>query len=218
LTRVMSPVLPLHRTIVAVDIEGSTTRTNPVKAHIRQAMYDAVEEALQTSGITEQRRDPLIDRGDGVLVLVRPVDQIPKTVLLSIFVPALTELLAEHNGHLTEHRFRLRVALHAGEVLYDRRGPFGEAIDITCRLLDAPELKSTLERATAPLALVVSDDIHRSVVRHGYDGIADQSFELLVHLDFCGQPQRGWVHMPVTSNNEWNPPTAAVPIHTTLAG
>src|SRR5690242_16866416 len=44
-------VLPLHRSIVVVDVEGSTTRNNAEQAGVRQAMYDLVEATLRASGI-----------------------------------------------------------------------------------------------------------------------------------------------------------------------
>ncbi|MFL6141524.1 MAG: hypothetical protein ACJ72N_06610 [Labedaea sp.] len=196
MTALSSPVLPLHRAIVAVDVEGSTTRTNPAKAQLRHNMYDVLESALRECGIVEQHRDELVDRGDGVLVLVHPVDHLPKTLLLNVFIPALIQLVADHNAHQPNHWFRLRSAVHAGEVHFDRRGAFGEAIDITCRLLDAPELKVQLRQTTAPLVLVVSDDIYRSLVRHRYDGIDDRDFEPMVHVEVAGNPHRGWVYVP----------------------
>jgi class 3 adenylate cyclase len=192
----LHPVLPHHRAIVAVDIEGSTTRTNPARAQLRHVLYDLLEEALRASGIDEQHRDPFIDRGDGALVLIHPVDQAPKTVLLTTVIPTLSELLAQHDALRPDHRFRLRAAVHAGEVHYDSRGCYGEDVDITFRLLNAPELKRALRRTLAPLVLVVSQDIHRSVIRHGYDGIDDRAFEPLVHVQMAGQRLRGWVHVP----------------------
>src|SRR6266545_1374399 len=84
---------PHHRAIVLVDIEGSTARTNIGRAWLRQSMYDLLKRALRASRIAEHHRDPLIDRGDGVLVLIHPVQQVPKTVLLNIFVPTLSRLI-----------------------------------------------------------------------------------------------------------------------------
>jgi class 3 adenylate cyclase len=188
---------PIHRVILVVDVEGSTSRTNAAKAQLRRAMYGLLEEALWASGITEQARDPMIDRGDGILVLVHPVDQVPKTLLLDTFVPTLRGLLADHNGQQPpDQRFQLRTALHAGEVHYDARGAFGEALDVACRLLDAPQLKIKLGQSTAPLILVVSDDVYRSVIRHGYERIDDRAFEPLVHVEVGGYPHRGWVNLP----------------------
>jgi len=190
------PVLPYHRAIVAVDIEGSTTRTNPVRAHLRGVLYDLLEEALLEAGITEEHRDPLIDRGDGILVLIHPVTQAPKTVLLSRVIPKLTGLLAQHAAEHPDFQFRLRAAVHAGDVHYDTRGCYGEDIDITYRLLNSPTLKKTLKQTSEPLVLVVSQEIHRSVIRHGYDGIDVHAFDPRVHVQIAGQRLRGWVQIP----------------------
>jgi class 3 adenylate cyclase len=195
----LAVAVPHHRAIVTVDIEGSTTRTNPAKAQLRQVMYDLFDAALEACGITEEYRDPLVDRGDGVLVLIHPVDQAPKTLLLTTLVPTLSLLLTEHNNLRPEDGLRLRAALHAGEVHYDRQGCFGEALDITFRLLDAPEVKSRLSQTDAPLVLVVSDDIYRTVIRHRYDGIDDRAFEQTVRVRVAGQQHRGWVHVPAAA-------------------
>lgn len=191
------PVQPRHRTIFAVDIEGSTTRTNFERAMFRNAMYDLLEEALTLSGVEEGHRD-LVDRGDGVLVLVHPVDTLPKTKLLNSVVPTLSELLVRLRTDRPPHSFRLRAAMHAGEVHSDSRGWYGEDLDITFRLLDAPEVKRRLKQTSAPLVLVVSQDIYRSVVRHGYDGIDDSTFEPVVQVHIAGQRLRGYVQVPAT--------------------
>ena len=188
--------LPCHRTIVAVDIEASTTRNNSTKAVLRNAMYDLVEEALHAGGISRRHRDRFIDRGDGILILVHPADRAPKAVLLNPIIPTLNRLLATHNVHHPNHQFRLRAVVHAGEVHYDRRGCFGEALDVAFRLLDAPEVKAKLCGTIAPLVLVVSDDIFQTVVRQGYDGVNDHTFEPLVHLQIADRNHSGWVHLP----------------------
>lgn len=183
---------PRHRAILAVDIERSTARNNTAKALQRAAMYDLVEDALRVGGIADEHRDPLIDRGDGVLILIRPVDEVPKTLLLNPVIPLLTSLLADHNATCSGPRLRLRAVVHAGEVHYDGRGCFGEALDIAFRLLDAVEVKSTLRHGTAPLVLVTSDEVYRSIVRQGYDGIDDRCFAPL-RVRTAGREHRGWV-------------------------
>jgi hypothetical protein len=188
---------PHHRAIFAVDIEGSTTRNNTAKAGLRDAMYELVERALADSGITAEYLDPLVDRGDGILTLVRPVDEVPKTLLLSAVVPTLAELLAGYNeSRRPDGRLRLRAVLHAGEVHHDGRAPFGEALDIAFRLLDAPEVKQAFRMCTGPLLLVVSDDIYKTIVRHGYDGIDERAFSLVADVLVAGQRHRGWVCLP----------------------
>jgi hypothetical protein len=192
------PVLPRHRTIFAVDVEASTARTNAGRAMFRNHMYDLLEEALTLSGIDERHRD-LLDRGDGVVVLVQPVDDLPKTKVLDSVIPILSQLLEQLRSDRPEHSFRMRAAMHAGEVHHDSRGWYGEDLDITFRLLNARVVKRKLKQTTAPLVLVVSQDIYRSVIRHGYDGIDYRTFERIVQVDIAGHRQRGWVQVPLTA-------------------
>jgi hypothetical protein len=188
-----TPRTSCHRNIIAVDIEGSTSRPDPIKAHLREVMYELVEQALHAGGLVAAHRDPLIDRGDGVLVLLHPVDRAPKRVLLDTVMPSLGALLTEHNECHPAWRFRLRAVVHAGEIHYDAHGCFGEVLDVAFRLLDAEKVKRTLRVTPAPLALVVSDDIYRGVVLQGYHGIDAGDFKPLVRLHVAGRWHRGWV-------------------------
>jgi hypothetical protein len=192
--------LPVHRSILAVDIEGSTQRTNPVKEELREEVYRLVVEALFVAGIGSQHYDPFTDRGDGLLVLLRPADELPKPLLLSRLIPILASLLAAHNSGISPadqpRVLRLRAVLHAGEVHYDEKGPFGEDLDVAFRLLDAPRFKAHLKNATAPLALVASDYIYQAIIRHGYAGILEKEFVQLVTVTVGCQRRKGWVQFP----------------------
>ncbi|NEA24330.1 hypothetical protein G3I70_17800 [Actinomadura bangladeshensis] len=203
---VRTRVRPRYRAILAVDIEGSTTRTDPVKAELRRTLYRLLEEAFNRAGIGRRYREEYVDRGDGALVLVHPFDAVPKTLLLHPVMPILSALLTEYNAGLGEYnaaeaisaggdrRIRVRVVVHAGEVQSDGHGNFGEALDVAFRLLDSPEAKSALRRTRAPLALVVSEDIYHSIVRHGYEGIRADSYVPLVRLEVTGRSHQGWLH------------------------
>lgn len=187
---------PRQRTIVVCDVEGSTTRTNPTKAAIRADTLHLLETALLDCKITDDLHEPFINTGDGVMTLVRPVDGVPKTLLLHTFVPTLSEMLAEHAIVHPERMFRLRVAIHSGDVHFDRQGVFGEDIDLTFRLLDAPELKQRLQKTHSPLVLAVSDHIHGSIIRHGYDGIDGRTFEPSISVEMAGRRHTGWIQVP----------------------
>jgi hypothetical protein len=197
---------PVYRSIMAVDLEGSTIRTDPVKGELRRVMYDLLGHSLEAAAITGNRLDALSDRGDGVLVLIRPHDDVPKTVLLNRLIPLLTTLLIEYNAQATHPalRIRLRAVVHAGEVQADRRGFYGEAIDVAIRLMDSPPVKRALREAATPVVLVVSDEIHSAIVCHGYVG-ADEYFPL-VRVRVAGKRHCGWVHVPdpVTSPTDAN--------------
>jgi class 3 adenylate cyclase len=193
--------LPHHRTIFAVDIASSTTRTNPVKAELRTTLYELFDASLCSAGIYERHRDRFVDRGDGALALIHPVEQASKVPLLNQAVPTLNQLLTDYNASLPrlgrpERQLRIRAVVHAGEVHYDKNGCFGEALDVAFRLLDALPVKKALRAAASPLILVVSEDIYRSVVRQGYDGIDQDTFHPLVRIQVAGDHYRGWIHSP----------------------
>jgi class 3 adenylate cyclase len=201
----MAPVapttLPRYRAIVALDIERSTSRPNPINGELRNKTYEMFDVALRTAGIDKRHRDRFVDRGDGILALIRPVDQAPKALLLNRVVPVLNRLLTEYNASLARHsqpqrQLRIRVVMHAGEVHYDANGCFGEDLDVAFRLLDAARVKRALRETPDPLVLVVSGDIYSSVVRHGYDGIDRQAFHPLVRVEVAGKRYPGWIHIP----------------------
>ena len=120
--------LPRHRAIIAVDIEQSTSRPDPVKAELRRTLYDLFDQALRSAGIHRRDRDRFTDRGDGLLALIHPVDHAAKPILLNRAIPVLAQLLADYNASLPRagraHRqLRVRVVMHAGEVHYDGIDP-----------------------------------------------------------------------------------------------
>jgi hypothetical protein len=190
--------LPRHRVIVAVDIEQSTSRPDPVKAELRRTLYDLFDQALRSAGIHRRHRDRFTDRGDGILALIHPVDQASKPIVLNRAIPALCQLLTKHNASLAStgrlhEQFRVRVAVHAGEIHYDNNGCFGEALDIAFRLLDAPGVKKALRIEPDPLTLVISDDIYQTIVRHGYAGIDFHAFHPLINVYIAGRRYPGWI-------------------------
>jgi hypothetical protein len=198
---VVAPSLPRYRAIVALDIEHSTSRPDPIKGELRNKTYEFFEVALNMAGVDKRHRDRFIDRGDGILALIRPTDQVPKSLLLNRALPLLNELLSEYNAGLPRHsepqrQLRVRVVMHAGEIHYDANGAFGEALDIAFRLLDAAPVKRTFREMADPLILVISGDIYSSVVRHGYDGIDHQAFHPLVRVQVAGRRYPGWIHLP----------------------
>jgi hypothetical protein len=188
---------PVYRLIVAVDIEGSTKRTNPVKGELRRILYELLDRALSEAGIAGKHLEQLADRGDGILILVRPHDDVGKTVLLNRLIPTLTALLIEHNAAAVrpELRLRLRAVIHAGEVHDDGKGFYGEDLDVAFRLLDSPSVKRALREASAsPLVLVISEEIFSGIVRHGY--VDKGSYEQCVHVRVAERRRRGRVQVP----------------------
>ncbi len=208
--------VPVHRSILAVDIEKSTSalRTNPIKEELRQEVYGMLEASMSVAGIRAAHCDPFADRGDGVLALIHPVDDVPKTLLLNPLVPALWQFLVDRNRGLPKpercrRQLRLRVVVHAGEIHFDGKGYFGEALDEAFRLLDAPRLKESLSRGPGPLVLAVSDLIYWSIVSHDYEGISRESYHPVLRVMVAGRRRRGWLHNPAPMAIERSVPRPA---------
>jgi hypothetical protein len=189
---------PSFYAIVVVDIEGFGRRTNPVQRTLRAAMYEVVRAAFDDAGIGFDKvvRE---DRGDGIILLVPGT---PTLALAGKFVRALDEGLREKAGLYTEsHRMRMRVALHQGLCEQDAQGWVGEAINTAARLVDAAPLKRTLATAgRAVLALIVSGDIYRSVIRHEYRLIDPAEFARVTidAKELVGED--AWIRVPGYSN------------------
>src|SRR6266702_5055152 len=150
------PAPAAHRAIVCVDVEGfgDLRRTNADQVVVRDGLYGALRGAFARSGVYWQDcyRE---DRGDGVLVLVPP--QVPKTVLVTRVPRELAAALGEHNrARGREARIRLRMAVHAGEVVYDGHGVAAAAVNHAFRLLEARAVKDALGGSTGVLAVIVS--------------------------------------------------------------
>src|SRR5438876_1180070 len=132
---------------MAVDVEGFGRRTDTAQVRLRTALYSALERAMEDAGVRSEscRFD---DRGDGVLILIP--SNVPKNRVLAEFVPSLVALLHEHNVG-RDDRLRLRIAIHAGEVVHDQYGVTGGAVLTAMRLLDSAEMRTALQFASADL-------------------------------------------------------------------
>ncbi len=185
-----------RRVIVALDIECSTSRPDPVKAELRTILYELFDAALRSAGVGARRRDRFTDRGDGLLALIDPADQ---ALVFNLVIPNFGQLLASYNTSLPhpggrDRQLRVRVVLHTGNVCDDHNGYFGEALDIAFRLLDAPRVKAALREAQGSLLLVVSGDAYDSVAPHGPDGIDHTASHRLITAEVAGHEYQGWIH------------------------
>ncbi|MFC6094862.1 NB-ARC domain-containing protein [Saccharothrix lopnurensis] len=156
----------VHRTIVVVDVEGfgDRRRTLPHRVGTRAGLYRTVVEALRAAEVPWEVCYHE-DRGDSVFVLVPP--EYAKAPLVEVLPGALVEALRAHNGTSpSAQRVRLRVAVHAGEVVFDDHGVTSTAVTTAFRLLDAPPVRRALAGSPGLVALVVSRWVFDEVVRH----------------------------------------------------
>ena len=164
--------LAVHRTIVAVDVEGfgDKRRTNQNQLAVRHGLYRAMNEAFDEVDIPWANHY-YEDRGDGMFILVS--SEVPKSLLVESLPSALVRALRRHNSaHSDPEQIRLRMALHAGEVSHDEHGVAGASINLTFRLLESSPIKKALNRSTGLLAVITSSWFYDEVVRHcAIDGL-----------------------------------------------
>jgi hypothetical protein len=182
----------MQRSVVVLDVESSSERSNPEIGKLRSAMYRVLNEAVQRAGLAGDDVDiDIEDRGDGALIVV---DAGP-LVVLDPFAEHLIAVLQEENAAVEAVSWlRLRVALHSGPVHRDAHGLSGDTINETFAICDAPAVKATLRRAArAQLVLVVSDLLYKQVVRHRYGSINPAAYGK-VDVPRTGEP--AWVRVP----------------------
>ncbi|HEX6469256.1 MAG TPA: tetratricopeptide repeat protein [Streptosporangiaceae bacterium] len=183
-----------HRTILLVDVEGfgDPRRTTVHQLAIRDGLYRVLRQAMRAAGVPldECRHE---DRGDGVFVLAPA--RMPKAPFVEALPSALVAALREHNvGKPAEQRIRLRMALHAGEVVFDGNGAIAPSVNLGFRLLDAPPLKTALAESPGVLALITSGWFFDDVVRNS-DSAHPATFRP-VRVSVKETSTVGWICLP----------------------
>jgi Effector-associated domain 2 len=156
----------VYRAILVVDVEGFSGehRTEDHRRLVRERLREILGDALSGVGFDLAGGDSN-DTGDGMVVVIGA--EVPEARLVHPLPAAVEAGLREHNSRYADGaQIRLRLSLHHGQVFFDEAGMSGEAIIHACRLLDSQPLRNALKRAHGPLALVVSDDFYRHVVRN----------------------------------------------------
>lgn len=187
--------LPVHRTIVAVDVEGfgDRRRTNRNQVAVRDGLYRAVREAFNQAGIPWIDQDHE-DRGDGMFILVG--SEVPKSLFVESLPSKLISALRRHNDdHPAPEQIRLRMALHAGEVNYDEHGATAASINLVFRLLESSAVKRLLADSPGPLAIITSSWFYEEVVQHS--SVAAAAYRL-VQVTVKETTTTGWVCLPDT--------------------
>jgi hypothetical protein len=199
--------LPTYRSILVFDVEGFSEpyRDDRARVAVRAGLYHVLRESFHGAGLGWPP-DEHEDRGDGVIALVSPL--VPKVLLIDPLLSCLRATLAEYNrsARLAE-RFRLRCAIHAGEVSHDEYGLSGTDLILAFRMIEAAELRTSLLHSPVDVAVIVSDGIYDAVIRHGFRDIDPANYHpvfVQVKKNRC----HAWIHLPGTTT----PPIVTAPV------
>lgn len=167
-------------TIVVVGAQGFSELSNPDQRTTRTNMYTWLSQGL--GGLLEECARA--DRGESLLMQWR-TDRVPMEI-------AIREVL-----RLAESppSFRARIAIHTGPVFFDGEGFVGSDLNLTFALNESELLKNSLAEANGPVALLVSDQAHHAVVRHGVAGADPASFHSSV-VALKNAQVNAWLHIP----------------------
>lgn len=186
---------PLNRTIIALDIEAYSGghRTDPIRVRLRRLLRGWCWMLLTRSGLRRDQWDQS-DTGDGLLLSIDP--HLPRDVLLTSMIAGLPGILARHNRRRADgERLRLRLAVHAGDVVSDPRPLVGEAVNDACRLLDSATLRACLRATGQPLVVVASQAIYDGIIKHAYLDLDPYTWHRVQAVTKEGSLP-GWVHVP----------------------
>ena len=189
----VSAGVAVHQTIIAVDVEGfgDRRRTNRNQVAVRDGLYGAMSEAFGQAEI------PWVDcyhedRGDGIFILVGA--EVSKSVFAETLPSALVAALCRHNGaHLDPERIRVRMVLHAGEVIFDQHGVTAASVNLAFRLLECGPVKAALAASPGVLAVIASSWFFEEVVRHS---TADPAEYHAVLVEVKETTATGWICLP----------------------
>jgi DNA-binding CsgD family transcriptional regulator/flagellar motility protein MotE (MotC chaperone) len=166
----------VQRLVLAVDISGYSSRNVHEQTVVQQQLSQILDDAARAAGLdrSEWLEQP---RGDGELA-VMPA-HIEAKNFLGRFTTELAACLSRLNDRAdATSRLRLRIAFHQGTLNASPHGPSESAAVEVIRLLDARQVREFLtQRQDHDLALVVSDELYRSVVRPGASALDPAAFE-----------------------------------------
>lgn len=163
------------RLVVAMDVVGYSDRSEPAMHAVQKRLDSIVVDVLR------ELPEPLIrvprqDIGDAIN-LVPPSTVRDYSTLVPAFIDAIRRRLAADNAE-NDDRIRMRMSMEIGMIRPARLGFSGDAIVTAARLLNSgPARRAIIDTESADLALIVSEYVHRELVRHDFPGLDSTWFE-----------------------------------------
>lgn len=181
-----------------LDVEDWSGRPAVNAANIQDTLRRIEREALARAGIDPNcvGRQP---RGDGAMRAI--AGDVAKERIATRFVEELRQAIVDYDATSgPEESIRVRLALHAGDVIEGKGEWAGQPVIVASRLVDSAVIKRVLAAAKgSPLALIVSRDWYDAVVKEGYapsEGYAKVWVEEKTFADVAWVAVPGRTHPP----------------------
>lgn len=197
----------IHRLSWVVDIEAYGRRVHRAHADAQDRLNWAVTQTLLLAGVNPMRCDRQ-ERGDGLLLILPPAIDQPRTV--PTLVTGLRDALREANRVGGEAgRIRLRSALAQGIVESGSTGFRGQSVILACYLLDSTPAHEALSQAPdSDLMVIVSDDLHRDLFAQGFTARGLPAFySVKIDRPEKGFTATGWIQVPGPGRTDPKLPT-----------
>lgn len=181
-----------YRLILAVDVEGYSTRSARDQLLAQRDLVRALDAAAAGSGLDRRHWHRQVT-GDGELAVLPGHADVARAV--GSFPGWLRGMLADRNAACRPGpRLRVRLVLHHGTLIAGPFGPAGDAPVVASRLLDARPLRQFLARHPGDdLALAVSGSLFRDVVRTGFCCLDPAAFDPM-RITAKGIAYHGYLH------------------------
>ncbi|WP_298798342.1 hypothetical protein [uncultured Pseudonocardia sp.] len=167
----------VRRLCLVVDVEGYSVHDNLAQLGVQDRLDAVLSAGLSGAGVSRWRTERQ-DRGDGQLIIL-PAGIDEARALPGLLHGLLVALDRDRQDH-AEPAVRLRMAVGQGVVHHAATGYVGRVVVEVCRLADAPAVRTELRTVPdADLCLVVTDDLYRDVIAHGYGGLPGDSFRVV---------------------------------------
>ena len=188
-----------YRLILAVDVEGYSTRSARDQLQAQRDLVDVLDAAAAGSGLDRRRWHRQVT-GDGELAVLPGHADVARAV--GLFPGWLRGMLTDLNAACRPGpRLRVRLALHHGTLIAGPFGPAGDAPIVASRLLDARPLRQFLARHPGDdLALAVSGSLFRDVVRTGFCRLDPAAFDPM-RITAKGITYHGYLHHGTASGH-----------------
>lgn len=183
---------PVHCPMLALDIASFSSRDAGTQQHLRDGLYRIAAAACDAAGLPWHTCYHE-DRGDGILGIAAPV--VSAELLDPIAAYVCAGLRRYNRLTSTPARIRLRMAIHAGYVRYDRDGVSGDDLIHLFRLLDARRFKDRLAASHDDFALIASDYLYSEIIQHGPGLIEPAEYQSVAIMNKETQT-RAWIWLP----------------------